>query len=201
MTTTARPAALLDEYARALDGFDDALARVPAEALDGPSACSEWTIRDVVGHVVWGQDLLAALAQGRPHHDRTGAPGAPAPGVLVAGDAVTGWRRARARADATLDEPTLGRVVTVPPFGEIPLAGFVTLLVTDLLAHSWDVAHGAGVGIQLDPTLLDGALGWSRGHIQRGPGAIGPEVPVPADADLQARFLGFLGRDAARPVR
>jgi hypothetical protein len=48
----------MEAYRRAQDGFDAILAAVPAEKWDRPSACALWTLRDVAGHIIWGQEQL-----------------------------------------------------------------------------------------------------------------------------------------------
>jgi uncharacterized protein (TIGR03083 family) len=55
---------VMKSYLRAQDEFDAILAAVSPQAWDRPSACTEWTVRDVVGHVIWGQDQLRRWANG-----------------------------------------------------------------------------------------------------------------------------------------
>ena len=45
-------------YRRAQDCFDAVIAAVPADKWDAPSACAGWTVRDVAGHVIWGQEQM-----------------------------------------------------------------------------------------------------------------------------------------------
>jgi uncharacterized protein (TIGR03086 family) len=186
---------LLDRYRRAQDGFDAIVVAVPADRWDGPSRCTEWTNRDVLGHVVWGQELVRHLATGRAYRSRVGAPGAPHPAELVPGDPAATWRAARAASVPTLTDAALAREVELV-FGRIPLAGFVTALITDFLAHTWDIGSAVGLPVRLDAELLPDALAWSRQQDFRVPGGIGPEVPAPPDADPRTRFLAFLGRPA-----
>jgi uncharacterized protein (TIGR03086 family) len=191
---------LRERYRRAQDGFDAIVAAVSADRWDDTSRCTEWTNRDVLGHVVWGQELVRHLATGQRYESRVGAPGAPHPAELVAGDPVTTWRSARAQTAPTLTDDALTREVELA-FGRIPLAGFVTALVTDFLAHTWDIGAAVGLPVQLDAELVKDALAWARQQNFRRPGGIGPEVPVPPDTDPQTRFLAFLGRDATTPER
>ncbi|MGH3504837.1 MAG: maleylpyruvate isomerase N-terminal domain-containing protein, partial [Nocardioidaceae bacterium] len=62
----------LDRYARAQACFDEVMVAIPAGAWDGPSACADWTRRDVLGHVVWGQELVCHLATGQDYESRLG---------------------------------------------------------------------------------------------------------------------------------
>jgi len=73
------------------------------------------------------------------------------------------------------------------------------LLVTDHLAHAWDIGHALNLGVPLDAELIPGSFAWARDHIIRVPGLFGPEVTPPPDADEQTRWLAFLGRAAWPP--
>src|SRR5438067_1950357 len=134
----------MDLYRRAQDGFDAVLAAVRDDQWDTPSACAEWSVRDVAGHVVWGQHQLRAWATGEDYAETAGAPGAPHPAVLAGTDPVETWRAARTASAATLTEESLRRPVSLPGLGEIPVAGVVTLLITDLVAHRWDIGSATG---------------------------------------------------------
>jgi hypothetical protein len=78
-------------YRRAQDGFDAVLAAVPGGKWDDASACERWTLRDVAGHVIWGQEQMRHWATGQPYDVRDGAPGAPHPGVLAGDDPVASY--------------------------------------------------------------------------------------------------------------
>lgn len=185
-------------YRRAQDDFDALAATIAPEEWDRPSLCAEWSVRDVLGHVVWGQRLTRDWAMGGEYTGRGGAPGAPHPGrdELAGADPLATWRVARDECLAVLTPEALNRRIVTGAFGEIPLEGFVTALVTDFLAHTFDIGHALGRDVRLAPELVPGAFEWSRQQVFRKPGGIGPELTPPPDADEQTRFLAFLGRRA-----
>ena len=191
---------VLDPYRRAQDGFDAILSAVPPGGWDAPSECELWSVRDVAGHVIWGQEQLAHWATGQDYSRPDGAPGVPHPAVMAGTDPLSTWRTARTAADDTLTDDALGRTVTLPGLGETPLPGIVTLLVTDLLAHSWDIGHALGLEVRLEPDLVSGSFAWARDNVIRVPGFFGPELTPPAHADVQTRWLAYLGRAAWAPV-
>ena len=81
----------MDAHWRAQDSFDVVMAAVPAETGDRPCACAQWTLRDVAGHVIWGQEQLRHGASVQQQYRRTdGAPGAAHLGSLAA-DEQTRW--------------------------------------------------------------------------------------------------------------
>lgn len=185
-------------YGRAQDGFDQVMAAIDGDSWDRPSTCEGWTIRDVVGHVIWGQRQLRAWATGEEYRAPTGFPGSTEPGALTGDDPIATWRGARKAADAALTDEALTRVVTLGEMGAMPVAGLVELLVTDFLAHSWDIGRPVGIDVRLDPDLIPDSYAWSRKFVTRRPELFGPEVEVADDADEQSRLLAFLGRDPRR---
>jgi uncharacterized protein (TIGR03086 family) len=191
---------VMDSYRRAQDGFDAVLAAVPAGRWDAPSACTEWTVRDVAGHVIWGQHQMRAWATGEEYTRTTGAPGAPHPGEMAGENPLTTWRAAREACVVTLTAEALGRSASIIGLGEVPLAGLVTLLITDHLAHTWDIGHALGMDVHLDPALVRIAFEWARANVVRRPGFFGPELTPPAEAGDQIRMLAYLGRAAWQVV-
>jgi uncharacterized protein (TIGR03086 family) len=124
----------MESYRRAQDGFDAILAAVRPEQWDAPSACTEWTVRDVAGHVIWGQHQMRAWATGENYTQMAGAPGSPHPAEMAGEDSVATWRAAREASVATLTEAALARTTTIVGLGDVPLAAVVTLLITDHVA-------------------------------------------------------------------
>jgi uncharacterized protein (TIGR03086 family) len=190
----------IEFYQRAQDSFDAVLAAVAPQQWDAPSVCPKWTVKDVAGHVIWGQDQMRHWATGQEFTDRTGAPGAPHPAEAAGDDPVANWRAARERSVATLTDDALGRMIPLPGMGELPVEAMVVAFVTDHLAHAWDIGHAIGLAVPLDRELVAGSFGWARERILRAPGFFGPEVTAPPDADEQTRWLAFLGRVSWQPV-
>ena len=187
----------VQDYRRAQDGFEAVLAAVPAGGWDTTSACSGWTIRDVIGHTIWGQELVGHLALGEQFHDRTGAPGAERPGEMVDDDVLARWRAARDETAAVLTDQSLERPAPPQFVAAHPgavLADFLTILVLDYLAHTWDVGHPLGIEVSLPDDLLARTLPVAREVVVRRPGLFGPELTAPPGADDQTRWLAFLGR-------
>ncbi|MGA6168263.1 TIGR03086 family metal-binding protein [Amycolatopsis magusensis] len=190
----------MQAYRRAQDEFDAVLAAVPDGRWDEPSACAEWTVRDVAGHVIWGQRQMRAWATGEEYTERAGAPGAPHPADLAGDDPLATWRAAREATVAALTEAALERTTSISGLGEVPLRAVVTLLLTDHLVHTWDIGHPLGMDVRLDPALVRVAFDWAKANVVRRPGFFGPEITPPAEADEQTRMLAFLGRTARQPL-
>ena len=156
---------------------------------DAPAPVAEWRARDVVGHLVeWFPGFLASgtgvdLERG------------PSP----ADDPVSAWLVQAEAVQRLLDGPEAAATLfSHPMVGEMPLAEAVDRFYsTDVFMHTWDLARATGQDERLDPEacaeLLAGMVPIEE--LLRSSGQYGPAVPVPDDADVQTRLLGFIGRD------
>jgi uncharacterized protein (TIGR03086 family) len=187
---------------RAQDGFDAMLASVPEHSWDAPSACPDWTLRDVTGHVIWSLEQLRHWATGQTYECATGAPGAPRPAEMAGTDPVATWRAVRTAASDCLTADALDRTVNILAFGNVPLATVIPVLALDHLVHTWDIGYPLEMQVRLDPGLVTICTAWARehNHAIRRPGLFGPELSPPSDANEQVRLMAFLGRKAWKPV-
>jgi uncharacterized protein (TIGR03086 family) len=179
-----------DEYREIAGRFTALVEGVPDDATwNRRSPVPEWTARDVVRHLVeWIPGFLAGGA------DVTLPPG---PGVDD--DPVAAWRVMSDGVQAVLDDPAAAdRKLANPHIGEVPLPEAISRFCTaDVFMHTWDLARATGQDETLDPercaAVLDGMQ--PLDDMLRSSGQFGPKIEVPADADVQARMLAFIGRD------
>ncbi|NLU83494.1 TIGR03086 family metal-binding protein [Rhodococcus sp. HNM0569] len=168
--------------------FTDRVEAVPADAWDNQSPCSEWTVRDVVRHVVDTQHYIVTVVG-------LALPDATSPDT----DPVAAWRETRDAMQAVLDDPEHAAREYDGHFGRTTLGDTIAnFYCFDLVVHGWDVAHGAGI----DDTIDDADLEWIdslrgvMGDNIRMDGVCGPEISTREGADLQTRVLAYLGRTA-----
>ena len=117
--------------------------------------------------------------------------------------AVATTRSGRSRPPATeveavLDDPALAGHEYDGLLGRTTVGTTIDrFLGFDLVVHGWDLARATGQDETMDPAEVERiwAMAESLGDNLRRSGVCGPEVPVPADAPLQDRLLGLLGRD------
>ncbi|MER7754266.1 TIGR03086 family metal-binding protein [Kitasatospora sp. NPDC097643] len=181
------------QYLLALGQLEKLFAEVTPEALDRPTPCTEFTLRQLLNHVVGGVHRCAYMGEGGWADDVL-------PGIVDQAD--DAWpaalERARARVaaawadDAKLERPTHAPWGVVP--GQIALGGYVMEVVT----HSWDIARTLDTGFQLDEGLSHTALAIAQAVLpaeQRGgPVPFEAVQPVSEDADVHTRLAAFLGR-------
>lgn len=188
---------ILDRYRRAQDAFDAVLTAVRPEQWNAGSACELWTARDVVGHVIWGLEVLSHHATGQEYSVRSGPPGSDNPGELAGPDPLARWRASRHAADAALTDGILQRpapawVVDRRP--DATVSDFLELTTLDTVVHTWDVGSALGMDVHLEPDLVARSFSLARLGIVRSPSTFGPRLTPPPGADQQSRLLAFVGR-------
>lgn len=174
-------------HQRAQDAFAGVLANVAPEQLSLPTPCSEWTVADLVEHVLYGNEHVgqwAGVYQQPPAR----------PASLI-----EAHRTGAAAAQAVFARPDGMTTIFDLPFGQLPGGVFVGMRTTDVLSHAWDLATAIGQSTDLDPELAAQVLATARQRLTpelRGPGKFfGEEQPCPADRPPDDQLAAFLGRD------
>jgi uncharacterized protein (TIGR03086 family) len=179
---------LVDDHERACNGFAHVVDEVPDDRWDAPTPCTEWDARALVEHVIGFHEFLLLRPLGvRAHRPKGGSPAAR-------------WRATQDAMFAALHvDGTLDRETELPDGGTSTPRTMIAALTTDVLVHTWDLGIATGVPVDLDPELAAAALAHVDGTDPgRAGGMVGPEVAVGPDAAVEARLLGFYGRDPER---
>jgi uncharacterized protein (TIGR03086 family) len=164
---------------RGLDQLAALVADVRPEAAGDPTPCADWTVQDLVDHVVAAPTRFARMLRDEPI-DWT----APTP---AAGDDPGGAFRAHAE-----DLLTAWREHDGPAAD----AG-VDWQCAELAVHAWDLATAVHAGTsRLDPEVAERGLAFMQTGLtpeNRAP-VFGPEQPAPEGADGYGRIAAFAGR-------
>jgi uncharacterized protein (TIGR03086 family) len=172
-------------HQRAQDAFAGVLANVSPDQLGARTPCSEWTIRDLIEHVIGGNEYVGIWA---------GSNEEPA---VRPDDTVAAHRAIAAAAQEVFARPDGMSIMFKLPFGEVPGQLFIGMRTSDVLTHAWDLAAATGQSTDLDPELAAGQLAAVRALV--GPQFRGPDKPFGdeqpcsserAPADQLAAFLG-----------
>lgn len=179
-----------DRYRRLSDAFAATIAAVPDDAWQAQTPCEEWKAVDVVRHVVDTQGMFLGFVGRSLPEDVPSVDDDPAAAFEAARSSVLADLEDAGRASEEFDG-MLGR----QRFDE----AVDRFLNADLVVHRWDLGAATGQDVRLDEadiSRIDEGLNSNPEIVakMRGPGAFGPEVEPPPDADAQARFLAFLGR-------
>ena len=180
---------ILERYERITGQFTERVRAVPAGAWDNPSPCEGWTARDVVGHLTeWIPAFFGSQGVEFP----------PVPSVQD--DPVGAWVTVQETVGKALADPAFADKQIETPFSKQSLAETVDMIVTgDVFTHTWDLSRATGQSETLDPQQLQrmmSSMGEMPDEVLRADGMFGPKIDVPADADDQTRFLGYVGRRA-----
>ncbi len=186
---TDQPSQALAEHHATVAG--DFSARVDCvRDWDAPAPVVGWVARDVVAHLIeWLPGFLAAGGVALDTH-----------GPAVADDPAGAWHAHTAAVQRLLDGPDSDRPFTHPYVGTNPLDVTIDRFYTsDVFQHTWDLARATGQDDRLDPQFCAQLLAGMEplDELLRSSGQYGPRVPVPDDAPVQDRLLGFIGRDPA----
>lgn len=157
---------------------------VPDDGWAAPTPCPEWTVGDLVGHLVTGQLAVTQALGG-------------APVAVDDTDLRTAFTRsAQAMAAAFAAPDALERLVTVP-FGTVPGQVALGLRTVETLVHGWDLAVATGQPFDPAADDVEAALAFSRRALGDLPADRSPfcaPQPVGDQAPALDRLVALLGR-------
>lgn len=172
-------------YSAATDRAISVVEAVRPEQLGSPTPCTEWTVQQLLDHLVGGTEYLLSATHGRDPEQHANA---------TAAD----YRRGVTDVLDALKLPGAMERACISPLGfEWPVSQAVAGTFMDVLIHTWDRARATGQDERLDPGLVDACTAMflpdmpERG---RAAGIIGPAVEVGDDASPQDRLLAAMGR-------
>jgi uncharacterized protein (TIGR03086 family) len=158
---------------------------VRAEQLDDKTPCEEWTVRELLEHMIGVVAGMGAATRGEPRRPFTLGTDPAAQFAEASAGTLAAWR-----APGVLDRLVDGGAGPMP--GRV-LAG-INLL--DTATHTWDVAVATGQPSGLPDGVAVAAL--EAGHMIIQPeirsGRFGPEIAAPAGATTTDQLVAFLGR-------
>jgi uncharacterized protein (TIGR03086 family) len=182
------------QLATALDQVQRLVADLAPRQLGLPTPCSDFTVGDLVGHLLTVLRRITAIGAGA---DPMAMPLISA----VPDDIGSAFVAARAALDAAwADEAVLDRVVSLP-WRTGPARMLAFGYVQELTVHGWDLAAALDRRTELDPTLAAATLPLARQFVpaepRGGPVPFAAPVTVPPDAQPYEQLVAWLGRDPA----
>ncbi|MFF4081234.1 TIGR03086 family metal-binding protein [Streptomyces sp. NPDC087218] len=169
-----------------LDGVDE-------QHLTGPTPCPDYTVRELLGHVV-GLSTAFRDAARKDLGPTTDTPPTATLPVLpddwretlppLLDELVAAWRAPAARQGMT----RAGGV-------DLPAEVAVVIALDELVIHGWDLARATGQEYEPDEASLRVSLALlTPDDDAPRPAIFGPPVPVPADASLLDQTVAMSGR-------
>jgi uncharacterized protein (TIGR03086 family) len=174
--------------------FERRLAAVSPDQLRQPSPCAEWTVRDLINHVVAESIMSVQLLHGATAEQTTVGPD----DDVLADDATGAFATAAADERTAFDEPGAMQRVVHHPAMDMLAAQLLGFRIGGLTLHAWDLARATDGDETLDSDLVEAV--WAQLSpmapviAQTGVFGAGPSGEVGPDATLQLRLLDLTGR-------
>src|SRR3954447_11446849 len=153
-----------------------------AKDLDAATQCDEWSMRDLLNHMLDTQRYFRDAARG----EKPAPPGPNPPDVAGANPRQDVEQIQAEVIDAFSQDGVIDK--TGPALG---------IAFVEQLLHGWDVARAAGQDDTMPDGLAEAAYGVIHGRFtdEQRKGTFKPEVPVGEDATPQQRLLAYTGRN------
>lgn len=194
--TTTAPALAADDPRRAMAGAirtaRATVAAVRPEDLDRPTPCTDFTVADLLGHLLGACRRVAAVGRGEdPLSVNTEAPFAPVADWDAEYESVAHEIQA-----AWTDDATLERAV-VMPWATMSAREMLGIYTSEVTVHTWDLAHATEQSPDWDPAVIDAAFAAMRTALPAEGRELAPfddVVPTPAGAPAIDRLVAWNGR-------
>lgn len=170
------------------------LDRVTPDQLTLPTPCDNWTVAQLIDHLIGAQHWARCGMKGIEMTD-TGE-------GASAGDFKATFADAAEQSLAAFREDgALDRTVNAG-FGDMPATALLGMATTDTFTHAWDLATATGQDNDLAPELaaqlLEGARATISPAFRSEEGSIfKPEQPAPEGTSAASQLAAFLGRAVA----
>jgi uncharacterized protein (TIGR03086 family) len=172
--------------------FERVVRQLPADSWGLPTP-SDFSVRDLIEHVVVGNRFTALLLAGV---ERSDARATLSDDQLGDDPLAAVVESARQQAAAFAATPPVQPVAG--PKGDVPATAFLRFRLVDLVVHAWDLRRAARLDETLDPHVVVGVWRVVEPHLDDllayGAYGAGPSGSLPADASPQLRLLDSFGR-------
>jgi uncharacterized protein (TIGR03086 family) len=202
MTAPNPHAAPLDLLDQALDATGQLVSGIGDDQWELPTACTEWKVRDLVNHLVGGNQMFVGILRGEPFPSADQVKAMRSADYLGDDPAAAYRTEARALLDA-FSQPRVMEQTFPSAIGVVPGIAVVHLRVTELLVHGWDIAQATGQPALLPADLAELELHFTQAKLSDVPPErkpFGPPQPVADDAPAIDRLVALLGREVPAPA-
>lgn len=170
------------------------LMGVTDEDLAAPTPCPDWTVGDLLVHLM-GRSWAYAQAAKKATDGATTAPAQPS-----AADLPPHWR---SRMPVLIEElatawkdPAAWTGTAQAGGVTMPAAVMGVVAMNEIVMHSWDLAQATGQEMAADPRILEALIDMlSQGPAEGTPGLFGPRLVAGSEDDLLEQALALAGRD------
>ena len=145
------PREVADRYTTIAEGLNARVAGCAATDWAASTPCPEWTVRDILEHVVGVHRVALALLDEAAAEPDAGE------------DAAGAWTTVTTAMRQVLRDPERATRIVSPRFGDMPFEDLVSRMVcSDTLVHTWDLARATGQDEHLDEHAVAVAWTWMQ---------------------------------------
>src|SRR5262249_12840934 len=124
------------------------IAGVRSEQYDASTPCAEWTVRDLLGHMIGVVARIGAAAAGQPRGDA----------FELASDPAAQFQQAAAPSLAAWRTPGVLDQIVNGGAGPMPGHVLASINLLDTATHSWDLARATGQPAALPDEVAAAAM-------------------------------------------
>jgi uncharacterized protein (TIGR03086 family) len=186
LTNTSVPS--VEQLARALSAVGDLIEGVREEQWSAPTPCTDWTVRQLVNHLVGMNLVFAALLSNQAPPERVAD--------RLGKDPIGAYRESGSALQAAFEQPGVLERTYQSPLGAATGSDRLQMRLYDLLVHGWDLAQATGQPAALPDDLAEQSRAFARAQLSTQPrtGRFGPVQPIADGAPAIDRLAAFLGR-------
>jgi uncharacterized protein (TIGR03086 family) len=191
---------LVEAFRQAQQAFSDRVHAVAEDQWQAPTPDTEWSVADLVGHLIeehrWAAPLMHGLDLESARKVVEGSRSLPVDGG-VGGNLAEEWDEAAIESlDAFTDDGAIDRTIELSR-GPTPARDYLSEMIFDLVVHGWDLGTAIGYsGATLPDELVEAVYEQAKalGDLS-GSGMFAKPVSVPDDASPIDKLVALTGRN------
>lgn len=183
----------IDQFERAQAWTGAIVAGVHKEDLHEPTPCSDWDVSMLLDHLIADIDTFNRIASGEALDLVTSIKPEENEG-RAAPDAAASFDQVVERARELWSAPGAFEQTYKTSRSELPGAAIFNIFLIELLVHGWDIAKATGQQREMPADLAEAELAFTTKMMKDKRMGFDQPVPVPEDASVTDRLVGWLGR-------
>jgi len=189
----------LNTFLTAQRAFTDRVHAVGEDEWERATPCRDWTVADLVGHLIEEHRWAAPLLHGQDLESAgkivAGSRRLPVDGGIGANRAEEWDEAAVESADAFAADGALDRTVSLSR-GPTPARAYIAEMILDLVVHGWDLGRAIGYDKPLPEDVVEAVYAEvaNFGDLSESGGFDEP-VDVPDDAPTIDKLIARTGRN------
>ncbi|KAG1648475.1 hypothetical protein GQR58_029793 [Nymphon striatum] len=183
---------VVDLYVEALAAFGTVVQDLADHEWDLPTPATEWNVKQLVAHVVFGEAQLPTVLDGQAADTQASF------NVEMLGSSpIAAWRGTALRAIEAAKAPGIADKVLELDRGSVAVRDLLGYRITDNVVHAWDLLVAAGRPEPIREDLAEWLLDFWKPKAAQLTGTEFFAAPTQPQSDSPSdRLLALLGRSA-----